>query len=162
MIHISCQFAEVWVRMRSQIANQKKTYKVWKLPICKLPLCRRSGNLRFVIRQLCGFASCGTFLLDCLSLTNYSRYTVVSEHWVNCTLTVTHINTNPSYHHLQRMPTPIHPSSTWGKASRNHVNEDRRTIQPNQIKFSSCSAPAPMWTPPINESAELTREALYM
>jgi hypothetical protein len=31
---------------------------------------------------------------------------------------------------------------------------DRRMIQPNQIKFRTCSAP------PINENAELTRGAL--
>ncbi len=34
---------------------------------------------------------------------------------------------------------------------------DRRAIQPNHIKFRTCSALAPMWTPPIKESAELTR-----
>jgi hypothetical protein len=61
------------------------------------------------------------------------------------------------------VPTPP-PSSTRGKAGRNHLNEeitpllpkwDRRAIQPNLIKFRTCSALAPMWTPPINESAEL-------
>ncbi len=32
----------------------------------------------------------------------------------------------------------------------------RRAILPNHIKFRTYSALAPMWTPPINESAELT------
>ncbi len=34
---------------------------------------------------------------------------------------------------------------------------DWRVIQPNHIKFRTCSALAPMWIPPINQSAELTR-----
>ncbi len=36
-----------------------------------------------------------------------------------------------------------------------------RAIQPNHIKFRTCSALAPMWTPAIDESAELTQGALY-
>ncbi len=62
------------------------------------------------------------------------------------------------------------PSSTRGKAGSNHLNEeitpppphwDRRAMQPNHIKFRTCSALAPMLTPPVNESAELTQGALY-
>jgi hypothetical protein len=64
---------------------------------------------------------------------------------------------------------PPPPSSMRGKTGRNHLNEespppphwDRRAIQPNHIEFKTCSALAPMWTPPINESAKLTRGALY-
>jgi hypothetical protein len=37
---------------------------------------------------------------------------------------------------------------------------DRRGIQPNQIKFRTCSALAPLWTPPISKSAELAQGAL--
>ncbi len=37
---------------------------------------------------------------------------------------------------------------------------DRRAIQPNHIKFRTCSALAPMWTPPINKNAEQTRGPL--
>ncbi len=55
-----------------------------------------------------------------------------------------------------RVPTPTTPSSTRGKAGRNHLNVEitpsaRRVIQPSHIKFRTCSALAPMWTPPINE-----------
>ncbi len=39
---------------------------------------------------------------------------------------------------------------------------DRRAIQPNVIKFKTCSALVPIWTPPINESAELTQGTLYL
>ncbi len=48
------------------------------------------------------------------------------------------------------------PSSMWGKAGRNRFERgnyplaphlDRRVIQPNHIKFRTCSALAPMWTP---------------
>ncbi len=54
------------------------------------------------------------------------------------------------------------------KAGKNHLNEeitpppphwDWRAIQPNHIKFMTCSALAPMWTPSINESAKLTQGA---
>ncbi len=59
------------------------------------------------------------------------------------------------------VPTPIPPSSTREKAGSNHWNEeiysppshlDRRSIQPNHIKFRTCSVPAAWWAPPINES----------
>jgi hypothetical protein len=39
---------------------------------------------------------------------------------------------------------------------------NRRAIQPNHVKFRTCSALAPKWTPPINESAELTQGALKL
>ncbi len=64
---------------------------------------------------------------------------------------------------------PPSPPSTRGKAGKNQLNEeitpppplwDRREIQPNHIKFRTCSALAPMWTPSINGSAELTHGAL--
>ncbi len=39
---------------------------------------------------------------------------------------------------------------------------DRRGILPNHSKFRTCSALVPMWTHPINESAELTQGALTL
>ncbi len=68
------------------------------------------------------------------------------------------------------MPT-LPPSSThsqgryrnlWTRKLSPPPHLDRWTIQPNNIKFSTCSTLAPMWTPPINESAELTQGALYL
>ncbi len=65
-----------------------------------------------------------------------------------------------------RVTTLTPPSSTRGKTGRNHLNEeiscplphwDRRAIQPNHIKSKTCRDLGPMWTPPIHESAELTR-----
>ncbi len=62
------------------------------------------------------------------------------------------------------------PPSMRGKAGRNYWNEEITPLLPTGIgeqfsqticiKFNTCSALAPMWTPPINESAELTRGAL--
>ncbi len=54
------------------------------------------------------------------------------------------------------------PPSTWGKEGRNKLNDEITPLLPsrsNSAKPNSrtCSALAPMWTPPINESAELTR-----
>ncbi len=67
-----------------------------------------------------------------------------------------------------------HPSFLYARegARRNHLKEEitpllptgigeRRAIQPYHIKFRTCIALAPMRTPPINESAELTQGALY-
>ncbi len=34
---------------------------------------------------------------------------------------------------------------------------DRRAVQPNHIKFRTCSGLPPMWNPPINLSVELIR-----
>jgi hypothetical protein len=68
-----------------------------------------------------------------------------------------------------RVPTPIPFFSTRGRAIGNHLNEeiapspthwDRQAIQPNHIKFRTYSALAPMGTPPINESVELTQGTL--
>ncbi len=39
---------------------------------------------------------------------------------------------------------------------------NRRAIKPNHIKFMSSSALAPMWTPHINESSELTQWSLQL
>jgi hypothetical protein len=50
--------------------------------------------------------------------------------------------------------------ATRVKAGGNYLNEEsthRRAIQPNHIKFRTCSALAPMRTPHKNESAELTQ-----
>ncbi len=61
---------------------------------------------------------------------------------------------------------PPPPPPRVAKAGRKHLNKEitpppphwyRRAIQPNQIKFRTCSALAPLRTPPINESAELTQ-----
>ncbi len=62
------------------------------------------------------------------------------------------------------------PPPTRSEAGRNHFHEeifypppphwDRRAILPNHTKFRTCSVLAPMWTPPINDSAELTQGAL--
>jgi hypothetical protein len=59
---------------------------------------------------------------------------------------------------------PPPPSSTRGKAGKSFergnypppTHWDIRAIQPNHIKFRTWTALAPMWTPLINESAELT------
>ncbi len=61
---------------------------------------------------------------------------------------------------------PHPPSSTRGKEGWNPLNEEISTLLPIGIgeRFSqtipNCSALAPMLTPPINESAGLTRGAL--
>jgi hypothetical protein len=64
---------------------------------------------------------------------------------------------------------PKIPSSARDKTGRNHLKKkithpppswDRRTIQPNHIKFRTCSALSPMWIPPTNESAEINHGAL--
>ncbi len=66
-----------------------------------------------------------------------------------------------TYH---RVPTPSPLPLRVAKAGRNHLNEeippphrDKRTMLQNHSKFGTCSALAPMWTPLINESAELTQ-----
>ncbi len=81
-----------------------------------------------------------------------------------CCKVKTIFEAKPRRTHTHRGPTPL-PSSMRGKSGRNHLNEVITSllpsgIQPNHIKFRTCSALAPMWTPPINESAELTQGAL--
>ncbi len=73
-----------------------------------------------------------------------------------------------------RVPTPPPPFlySTRGKAGRNNLKRGKnypppphwvgRAIQPSHIKFRTCSALSPMWTPPINESADQTRRSHYL
>jgi hypothetical protein len=66
---------------------------------------------------------------------------------------VSSVHRTDDAHH--RVPTNTPPSSTRGKAGRNHLNEEinpllptrigeRIAIQPNHIKFRTCSALAPM------------------
>jgi hypothetical protein len=63
-------------------------------------------------------------------------------------------------------PLPLHVAT----AGKNHLKEEisnypapphreRRAILPNLIKFRTSSVLAPMWTPPFNKSAKLTRGA---
>jgi hypothetical protein len=55
---------------------------------------------------------------------------------------------------------PHSPSSTQGKAGRNHLNEEIIPLLPTAIGELYSLTIAPMWTPSINESAELTQSAL--
>jgi hypothetical protein len=64
--------------------------------------------------------------------------------------------------HIMRLvfctpPPPPPPRESGYYATFVLEHWDRRAIQPNHIKFRTSSALAPMWTSPINESAELTR-----
>jgi hypothetical protein len=68
-----------------------------------------------------------------------------------------------------RVPTPIPPSSTLGKAGRNHLNEEITPLLPTGIgeRYSQTisnlghAALLRRCELPHNESAELTRWALY-
>ncbi len=65
-----------------------------------------------------------------------------------------------SLHH--RVPT--HPPLREGRQVE--ISWTRKlppsSLLPNHIKFRTCSALAPMWTPPINESAELVQGVLNL
>ncbi len=72
--------------------------------------------------------------------------------------------------HRARIPSPLSSYTPLplrvAKSGRNNLNEEfmypppphweRREILTKPYQFRTCSALAPMWTPPINESAELT------
>jgi hypothetical protein len=69
-----------------------------------------------------------------------------------------------NYYH--RVPTPTPTYSTRGKEGRNHLNEKITPLLPTGIgeqysQTKSNLGHAPMGTPSINESAELTQGALY-
>ncbi len=50
----------------------------------------------------------------------------------------------------------------WTRKLSPSSPSEQRAIQPNNIKIRTRKALAPMWTPPINESAKLTRGALWL
>ncbi len=73
--------------------------------------------------------------------------------------------------HRVRIPSPL--PLRVAKTGRTHLNEEFIPLLPTGIgepreilakpyQFRTCSALAPMLTPPINESAELTRGALLL